>query len=221
MRPTTLPKARPASSAPKGWAQSLCDCLRQWTRLRQLHLEQCRLTSQTFDVVSTGIRQCHELQEFICWGNKLGDYEDTFRGLLRDCSQLRITAGDCGLSPSTVKRLEKEFVERFDYVLGEEEDGEEEEEDGEEEEEDGKEEEEDGKEEEEDGKEEEDTDIDYVSVMDLWTVRVTTCASCSFVLTRSEKTPTDGLFCTLTTGQENSGLRHLDLTSPHNRCSAH
>jgi hypothetical protein len=23
-------------------------------------------------------------------------------------------AGDCGLSPSTVKRLEKEFVERFD-----------------------------------------------------------------------------------------------------------
>ncbi|KAK2174379.1 hypothetical protein NP493_805g02055 [Ridgeia piscesae] len=52
--------------------------------------------------------------------------------------------------------------------------------------------------------------------MDLWTVRVTTCASCSFVLTRSEKTPTDGLFCTLTTGQENSGLRHLDLTSPHN-----
>jgi hypothetical protein len=58
-----------------------------------------------------------------------------------------------------------------------------------------------------------------VSVMDLWTVRVTTCASCSFVLTRSEKTPTDGLFCTLTTGQENSGLRHLDLTSPHNRCS--
>ncbi|KAK2162893.1 hypothetical protein NP493_1500g00059 [Ridgeia piscesae] len=52
--------------------------------------------------------------------------------------------------------------------------------------------------------------------MDLWTVRVTTCASCSFVLTCSEKTPTDGLFCTLTTGQENSGLRHLDLTSPHN-----
>ncbi|KAK2157644.1 hypothetical protein NP493_1859g00033 [Ridgeia piscesae] len=46
-------------------AQSLCDCLRQWTRLRRLHLEQCRLTSQTFDVVSTGIRQCHELQEFM------------------------------------------------------------------------------------------------------------------------------------------------------------
>ncbi|KAK2162894.1 hypothetical protein NP493_1500g00033 [Ridgeia piscesae] len=45
-------------------AQSLCDCLHQWTRLRRLHLDQCRLTSQTLDVVSREIRQCHELQLF-------------------------------------------------------------------------------------------------------------------------------------------------------------
>ncbi|KAK2157645.1 hypothetical protein NP493_1859g00016 [Ridgeia piscesae] len=118
-------------------AQSLCDCLRQWTRLRRLHLWSCRLTSQTLDVVSTEIRQCHELQEFICFDNKLdGDnVEDTFRGLLRDCSQLRIKALNCGLSDSTVDRLEKEFGRRFSNQ-------------------------EDGEEEEEDGKEEEDTDID-------------------------------------------------------------
>ena len=54
-----------------------------------------------------------------------------------------------------------------------------------------------------------------VSVVDLWNVRVTTCASCSFVLTRSEEMSTDCLLCTLTTGQQNSELSSpgLDIST--------
>ncbi|KAK2150892.1 hypothetical protein NP493_2708g00001 [Ridgeia piscesae] len=50
-------------------AQSLCDCLRQWTRLRQLHLDCAHVTD--IDVVSNP------------------------------------GADRCGLSPSTVERLER------------------------------------------------------------------------------------------------------------------